>query len=81
MSRISAQVSLYPLRRPSLGPGIERALELFRRRGLTVETGRMSTLVSGPADALFPALEAAFEQAADDGDLVMVVTVSNACPE
>jgi uncharacterized protein YqgV (UPF0045/DUF77 family) len=81
MSRISAQVSLYPLRRPSLGPAIDRALDLLRRRGLTVEPGRMSTLVSGPADALFPALQAVFERAAEDGDLVMVVTVSNACPE
>jgi uncharacterized protein YqgV (UPF0045/DUF77 family) len=81
VSRLTAQISLYPLRRASLGPAIERALSTLRRANLVVEPGRMSTLVAGSAENLFPALQAAFEEASADGELVMVLTVSNACPE
>jgi len=79
--RVTAQVSLYPLREPSLGPAIERALGILGQRRLVVEPGRMSTLVTGSTDELFPALQAAFEGVAEDRDLVMVVTISNACPD
>jgi uncharacterized protein YqgV (UPF0045/DUF77 family) len=78
---ITAQLGLYPLRQPHLGPGIERALEILRRHGLDVEPGRMSTLASGPAGEVFAALEEVFAEASADGDLVMVVTLSNACPD
>lgn len=81
MSRVTAQVSVYPLRRASLGPAIERVLRTLRRGDLAVEPGRMSTLVAGPPDELFPALQAAFEAASQGGDVVMVLTVSNACPD
>jgi hypothetical protein len=40
----------------------------------------MSTLVWGEETAVFAALEEAFHQAAESGDVVMVVTLSNACP-
>lgn len=39
----------------------------------------MSSMVSGPIEAVFPALAEAFAAAADGG-LVLVATVSNACP-
>jgi uncharacterized protein YqgV (UPF0045/DUF77 family) len=80
LSRVTAQISLYPLRQARLGPAIDRAVGVLRRRNLSVEPGTMSTLVTGPAEELFPALQAAFEEAAEEGDLVLVVTVSNACP-
>jgi uncharacterized protein YqgV (UPF0045/DUF77 family) len=81
LSRVTAQISVYPLRQARLGPAIDRAVGALRRRNLRVEPGTMSTLVTGPAEELFPALQAAFEEASADGDLVLVVTVSNACPE
>ncbi len=81
LSRVTAQVSLYPLRQASLGPAIERALGILRRRRLVVEPGRMSTLVTGPTDEVFAALRSAFEGVAEGRDVVMVVTVSNACPD
>jgi hypothetical protein len=43
--------------------------------------GEISTLVWGEEGALFAALQEAFHQAAESGDAVMVVTLSNACPE
>jgi uncharacterized protein YqgV (UPF0045/DUF77 family) len=80
MKPISAQVSLYPLRQSELAPAIARAVQAFRARGLEVKPGAMSTLVTGEAEAVFDALEASFQSAADLGDVVMVVSLSNCCP-
>jgi uncharacterized protein YqgV (UPF0045/DUF77 family) len=81
VSRVTAQISLYPLRQARLGRAIDRAVAALRQSNLRVEPGTMSTLATGPAEELFPALQAAFEEAAKEGDVVLVVTISNACPE
>jgi uncharacterized protein YqgV (UPF0045/DUF77 family) len=73
-------VSVYPLRQVSIGPAIREAVRVFRRHGLETRTGAMSTLVWGEEPAVFAALEEVFHQAAEGGDAVMVVTLSNACP-
>ena len=78
--RISAQVSLYPLRQLRLTPVIEEALGLFRQSGLRVEPGAMSTIIVGEQDVVFSALKDVFCRAATSGDLVMHVAFSNACP-
>ena len=78
---IAAQVSLYPLRQASIGPPIREAVRIFRQHGLETRIGEMSTLVWGEEQALFAALQETFHQAAACGDAVMVVTLSNACPE
>jgi len=81
MSTASAQVSLYPLRQASIGPPIREAIRVFRSHGLETRVGEMGTLVWGDGRALFDALREAFERAAERGDTVMAVTISNACPE
>jgi tRNA-Thr(GGU) m(6)t(6)A37 methyltransferase TsaA len=77
---VMAQVSLYPLRQPTLSPAIDEAVRIFRTRGLDVTPGAMSTLLSGDGAQVFKALNIAFDRAASPGHAVMVVTVSNACP-
>lgn len=77
---MSAQVSLYPLGQENLAPGIQRVLEAFQRHGLPYEIGAMSTIVWGEDAAVFAALQDAFQDAAEYGPTVMVITVSNACP-
>jgi uncharacterized protein YqgV (UPF0045/DUF77 family) len=77
---IAAQVSLYPLRQESLSPAIDEALRIFRGHGLSVEPGVMSTLITGDDAAIFAALQEAFRRVAEQGQVVMVVTLSNACP-
>jgi uncharacterized protein YqgV (UPF0045/DUF77 family) len=77
---VTAQVSLYPLRQARLSPAIERVLAVFREHGLRVAPGAMSTLVSGGHDTVFDALKQAFQVTAEQGDMVMVITLSNACP-
>jgi uncharacterized protein YqgV (UPF0045/DUF77 family) len=76
---ISAQVSVYPLRQASLSSAIVNTLRVLRERGLAVEEGPMSTMVSGDEETLFSALKEAFKASSEQGDTVMTVTISNAC--
>jgi uncharacterized protein YqgV (UPF0045/DUF77 family) len=80
MSTVSAQISLYPLRQKEIGPGIREAVRVLREHGLSVRIGEMSTLVWGEEREVFAALQEAFHRAAEQGDVVMTVTFSNACP-
>ena len=79
MSMVSAQISLYPLGQESVGPAIRQVVRMLRQRGLRTQVGEMSTLVWGEEETIFDALKAAFHCAAERGDTVMVVTLSNAC--
>jgi uncharacterized protein YqgV (UPF0045/DUF77 family) len=76
---VTCQFSLYPLREPDLSPVLERALEGVRSTGLTPRVGSMSSYIEGDEDAVFEALKRAFRRAAEEGELVLVATVSNAC--
>ena len=76
----SAQISIYPLRQDRLGPAIEAVRATLADHGLTPEVGPMSTIVVGEDTAIFAALGEAFAKAAELGEVVMTVTVSNACP-
>jgi uncharacterized protein YqgV (UPF0045/DUF77 family) len=80
MIDISAQVSLYPLHQAHVSPAIEQALHVLQAHGLVVRPGDISTIVTGDDEAVFLSLKELFEQAAHQGDVVMVVTISNACP-
>lgn len=80
MTRISAQVSLYPLRQVALEAAVDEVIDLMRRPGLDVQPGAMSTVVIGESRAVFAALNDAFDQTCRRGEAVMTVTFSNACP-
>ena len=77
---VSAQISVYPLRQEHLGPAIEEVRASLAGHGLTPEIGPMSTIVVGEDAVVFAALAAAFAKAAVRGEVVMTLTVSNACP-
>lgn len=77
---VSAQVAIYPLRQERLTPAISAVRDALTAAGLEPAVGAMSTTVAGEAAAVFGALEQAFAQAGALGHVVMVVTVSNACP-
>ena len=80
MAEISAQVSLYPLRQPDLEPAIRAVWRTFEKHDIEVAPGAMSTLVSGEEEAVMDALREAFHGASREAEVVMVVTLSNACP-
>ena len=77
---IQAEISLYPLGGMRLSTRIKRFVASLERSGLTVEVGRMSTIISGESATVFRALQNAFESDAACGGTVMTVKVSNACP-
>jgi len=77
---VTAQISVYPLRQTSLSPAIENTLRILRESGLDVSPGAMSTVASGEDEAVFNALKDAYREGSESGDVVMVVTLSNACP-
>jgi uncharacterized protein YqgV (UPF0045/DUF77 family) len=78
--RVSAQVSIYPLRQEDLAPAIARFGRVLAERGLDPQVGAMSTMVSGDLGMVFSGLQSAFAEACRAGPLVMTLTVSNACP-
>jgi uncharacterized protein YqgV (UPF0045/DUF77 family) len=74
------QFSPYPLRAPRLSPALDAALEELRAVGLKPKVGTISAYVEGTDEALFEGLKRAFRAAASRGHVVLVATVSNACP-
>jgi uncharacterized protein YqgV (UPF0045/DUF77 family) len=77
---ISAQISLYPLKQQRLSPAIEEAWRILEENRLDLQKGGMSTVVSGPAERVFGAIQDVFLRSAEKIPLSMVVTYSNACP-
>jgi uncharacterized protein YqgV (UPF0045/DUF77 family) len=80
MHGISAQVSIYPLRQDNLSPAVDAVGKALDREGVESQLGSMSTIVWGEDEKVFPALMEAFQNAANIGETVMIITVSNACP-
>ncbi len=80
-NEISAQLSLYPLRQPSLSPTINEALQVLGDFGLRLIPGSMSTLILGKEVILWEALREVFSVASTHGEIVMIVSISNACPK
>ena len=80
MESMAAQVSIYPLRQTSVSDAISGVLVAFRATGIEVYPGAMSTVIAGNEDAVFAALREGYRAARALGDVVMVTTLSNACP-
>jgi len=80
MNKISAQLSVYPLRQTELTPGISTALDAISEHHVDKEIGAMSTMVWGEDEEVFRAILGAFRNAASVGKTTMVITVSNASP-
>jgi len=78
---VQAELSLYPLRTDELSGPIEAFCQALSRHGLEVHAGPMSTRVAGDIERLFAGLGEAFGQVARDFETVLIVKVSNACPE
>jgi len=80
MESMAAQVSIYPLRQTSISDSISGALAAFHATDVEVQSGAMSTVIAGTEDAVFAALREGYLAARVQGDVVMVATLSNACP-
>jgi uncharacterized protein YqgV (UPF0045/DUF77 family) len=78
--KLSAQISVYPLRQNELHPAVNAVRDALAARGFEPSVGAMSTVISGDAAMVFSGLQDAFEAAAATGDTVLAITISNACP-
>jgi uncharacterized protein YqgV (UPF0045/DUF77 family) len=80
MPDMSAQISVYPLRRRNLAATIEAVLAALGTGDVSMQPGAMSTVIAGSEEAVFAVLREAYRAATRDGAAVMVATLSNACP-
>jgi uncharacterized protein YqgV (UPF0045/DUF77 family) len=78
--KVRAEISLYPLRTAELSNPIDEFCRILQSQGLEVQIGPMSSSVSGECKDLFKAVQEAFEQLAEDYQIVMTAKISNACP-
>lgn len=76
---IGATVAVYPLQ-PDADAAVHRAIGALEAAAVDAQVGPMTTLVTGPVDAVFSALRSAYDAAAATGGVVLQATVSNACP-
>ena len=77
---ISAQLSLYPLGETTLSLGVAGFCGALEQAGLSPVVGAMSTVLTGDSEVMFHTLQRAFERAAAAGHVVLIATISNACP-
>jgi len=78
--KIQADVSLYPLRHKDLAEPIRQFVASIKTNNLDVISGSMSSIVSGDSQAVFQALQKAFELSAQTYEIVLTAKISNACP-
>lgn len=77
---LSMELSLYPLGTGELSVAISQFVEIMEAYGLSIVTSSMSSVVSGKANVLFPALQKAVTIVAQKNLMVLVAKISNACP-
>lgn len=77
--RITCQFALFPLRTAHVGEVLEAALVEVEAARVELSVGRMCSEIQGEATDVFAALQSAFSRAAQMGEVVMTVTVSNTC--
>ena len=78
--KIQAELSLYPLKTKELDSSIEAFLRALARKGISVDPGPMSTVVSGESRAVFRGISKGFEKLVKRDEIVLIAKVSNACP-
>ena len=78
--RVQAEVRLHPPRTATLMGSVDSFAGCRRRGGPSVAVGSTSSRVSGECKHGFGVLGEAFEVAARPSDVVVTVTVANACP-
>ena len=77
---VQAEISLYPLLTSSMSKPIGTFCDALARGGLEVDSGTMSTVLSGELGQVFDALKCAVAETGKDCKIVLVAKISNACP-
>jgi uncharacterized protein YqgV (UPF0045/DUF77 family) len=75
---LCAEVSIYPLKAPDSSTMIQNSLETLERQGLDFSVGSISTHLHGSEEQVWRGLKEMFDQAQRQGEVSMVVTITNA---
>lgn len=78
---VQAEVGLYPLKTQEPGKQVEAFLNRLGSTSLQIHPGGMTTVTSGELRETFEALAESFAAIAERSPVVLVVKVSNACPQ
>ncbi|MDK2895252.1 MAG: hypothetical protein PWQ98_1379 [Moorella sp. (in: firmicutes)] len=76
---LACQLSLYPLGTAAYTPVIKEAVAALEQSGVEVEVNAMSTIIRGEEETVWRAARQLFRLAADRGEAVLIMTVSNRC--
>jgi uncharacterized protein YqgV (UPF0045/DUF77 family) len=78
--KVSAQISIYPLRQEELSPAVNAVREALKASGLTPVVGPMSTFVTGDSATVFSAIqEAPVQLSASEGKADIHAARPNVC--
>jgi len=77
---VSVQFSIYPLREAHLSPAINEAVSILKSFGLPVMAGSMSSVTYGDTEIVFKAFQKVYDEVALNSHVVLIMTLSNACP-
>lgn len=77
----AAEVSLYPLKISDASSVINRSINSLNKLDLKYHVGSISTQLHGNSEEVWSGLRSLFEQAQANGEVSMVVTLTNASHE
>ncbi len=75
---ISAEVSIYPLKTDDASAAITNSIELLNGHGVHYAVGSISTFLQGSEEQVWQSLREMFRSAGSQGEISMVITVTNA---
>jgi len=78
--KIQAEISLYPFGVEHLGQPVREFVAALKHEGFEVNTGSMSSTLTGDSTAFFSSLDKVFTRTAEKYPCVLVLKVSNVCP-
>ena len=73
--KIQAEISLYPLRQDHISEPIKQFIESIKDEELTINTGAMSSVITGNSDTVFKNLQKAFEHVAEKYQIVLTLKI------
>lgn len=76
---VQVEVSYYPLARPDVNDCIKQFCSILSKKGLSVTTNAMSSVVNGDTANVMHSLADAIEAVGHESKFVVVCKISNAC--
>lgn len=75
---ICAEVSIYPLKTTNASAIVNQSIDSLQGQGIDYTVGSISTHLHGTEEQVWGSLKEMFRKARQDGEVSMVVTITNA---